>query len=224
VEAVESRGKHLLIRFSGDVVLHTHMGMTGSWYVQLRGEPWRKPAGQARLVIEAGEHEAVCFAAPVVEMLAGRELVTHPVLRRLGPDVLLPGAAEPGEVVARARARAGESATIGEALLDQQVVSGIGNIFRCEALFLRGMAPATLVKELGDEELVEVFATASRLMQSSARGPRGFNRSFGPGGQGPWVYRRSGRPCRRCSTLVRRAVLGRHARGVYWCPTCQPPG
>lgn len=220
---MEARAKHLLIRCSGGLVLHTHMQMTGSWHVYPTGERWRKPARQARIVLESGSRLAVCFNAPVIELLSERDLRSHPVLRRLGPDVLIPESLEPSVVGSRARQRASQSPTIGELLLDQQVVSGIGNIYRCESLFLCRLDPTTLVDALGELQLMKVVTTASRLMQSNAFEGSAFNRSFEGATQQPWVYGRAGHPCRRCRTPIRRMVLGRQARTVYWCPGCQPP-
>jgi endonuclease VIII len=220
VEEVEARAKHLLIRVTGGLALHTHMGMTGSWHVYPTGERWRKPAHQARLVLEAGAHLAVCFNAPVVELLTSDQERAHGSLRRLGPDVLRPDTLDPVAVRARAQARAGASPTAGELLLDQQVVSGIGNIYRCESLFLCGVDPWTPSEGLDEERLDGLVATASRLMAANA-GISAFSRSFDGGPDRPWVYRRAGRPCRRCATTVERGILGAQARPVYWCPQCQ---
>ncbi|MDQ6783104.1 MAG: hypothetical protein M3063_06625 [Actinomycetota bacterium] len=224
VDAVEAQGKHLLIRFSGDVVLHSHMRMTGSWHVYPTGERWRRPAGQARLVLEAGNRTAVCFNAPVIELLDTHDERTHPSLRRLGPDVLRPATLVPDVVRARARARAEASPTIGELLLDQQVVAGIGNIYRCETLFLCGVHPWAPSTTAGAATIDALVATASRIMARNATGPSGspVGRDFDAGVDRPWVYRRDGRACRRCGTTVARGILGRQARSVYWCPACQP--
>ena len=219
VETVEARGKHLLVRLDAGqdgrpLALHTHMGMTGSWHVYPEGERWRKPARQATIVLGAGHRVAVCFNAPVVELLARADEVAHPSLGRLGPDVLVPEVLDPDEVHRRARARAPASATIGELLLDQQVVSGIGNIYRCECLFVCGLHPATPIADVSGAQLERLVETASSLMranlgQATIRGA-------------PWVYGRQGRPCRRCGTLIRRQLLGVRPRPVYWCPSCQP--
>jgi endonuclease-8 len=253
VEAVETVGKHLLIRCSGGLTIHTHMRMTGSWHLYPTGERWQRPAGQARLVLVAADRLAVCFNAPIVEVLDAKQELSHPSLSRLGPDVLASEAPDPIQVQRRARARASAAPTVGELLLDQQVVSGIGNIYRCESLFLCGVHPAMRTESLSDELLDRLVTTASRLMKASAdpagRGGRTFapthpalpassahsanqvnpapprkRGAFGGSGaaSGPWVYRQSGRPCRRCGTVIRRGLLGRQARSVYWCPTCQP--
>jgi endonuclease-8 len=222
VDAVEARAKHLLVRFSGGSVLHTHMKMTGSWHVYRSGERWKKPPSQARFVLEVEpDRVAVCFNAPVIELLAARGEELHPSLTGLGPDVLRPPL-DLGEVRRRA---AGTSAamTIGELLLDQQVVSGIGNIWRCESLFVRRLDPWRRRDALTDEELDEVVTVASQMMLRSARPTESVGRDFGGGPDQPWVYGRFRRPCRRCGTAIRRAYLGEQPRTVYWCPTCQAP-
>jgi endonuclease VIII len=229
VTEVETRGKHLLMRLSSGDVLHTHMGMTGSWHVYPAGERWFRPAVQARLVLEAGDRVAVCFNAPVVELLSGRDEVLHPSLSRLGPDVL--GESLDLEDVrrrARMRTEAGAIRLAGELLLDQQVASGIGNIYRCESLYLCGVNPWMPIAVLGDAQIDTLLLTAARLMKSSVgvaapaagadparRGPDAQRRQ-------PWVYGRSGKPCRRCGTVIRSQRLGRDARTAYWCPACQP--
>ena len=217
VDAVEARGKHLLIRFEGGPVLHTHMRMTGSWHVYRIGDPWRRPERQARLVIEAGDHVAVCFNAPVIELLAPQAERVHPSLGRLGPDVL----AEPLDVdgiLVRARARPAGT-TLGELLLDQQVLAGVGNIYRSEALFVCAHNPWTRLENVTDEELVKLVECASSLMRAHL--PVG-GRDIARRGEGRSVYRRAGRPCRRCSTAIRARALGEQARITYWCPACQP--
>ncbi len=224
VDEVEARAKHLLIRFSGGLVLHTHMRMTGSWHVYPTGERWRKSPRQARLVLETGSRLAVCFNAPVIELLSAEGERVHGSLRRLGPDVLAPGTIDHDDVRARARARSAAAPTVGELLLDQQVVSGIGNIYRCESLFLCGVHPRVASTALDDAVLDLLVDTAARIMAVNA-GTSAYSRSFDGGPDRPWVYGRSGLPCRRCGTAIERELLGRQARSVYWCPTCQPrPG
>ncbi|HEX2192208.1 MAG TPA: DNA-formamidopyrimidine glycosylase family protein [Acidimicrobiales bacterium] len=212
VVAVEARGKHLLVRFASGDVLHTHLRMSGSWHVYSEGDRWRRPGDQARLVLTCGDRLAVCFNAPVVELLRPDGEKRHPALAGLGPDIL----AEEFDVEeARRRTRSQPAdLALGELLLDQRVVAGIGNIWRCESLFLERRHPWAPQDSVTDEELDALLATARRLMQASAgdnqRVPR-------------WVYRRQGRPCRRCGTLVAARGQGEQARTAYWCPTCQPP-
>lgn len=220
VDGVEARGKHLLVRFSTGVVLHTHMRMTGSWHVYATGAPWRRPAWRAKVVVEAGDRTAVCFDAPVVELLADRDERSHAALAALGPDVLV----EPFDLAEVRRRAATRSArlTAGELLLDQRVVAGIGNVYRCEALFLEGVDPWTPRSALAAATLDRLVLTAARLMRANAQPEASVGRDLGAGQDGTWVYRRAGRPCRRCGTLVRSARLGAQARTCYWCPACQP--
>jgi endonuclease-8 len=220
VEAVDARAKHLLMRFSGDLVLHTHMRMTGSWHVYPTGERWRKPAHQARFVVETGPRLAVCFNAPVVELLTPAAERAHGSLRRLGPDVLAPAPIAATELHRRTAARAGASPTVGELLLDQQVISGIGNIYRCESLFLCRVDPHLATGDVPAPVLEQLVATATRLMAANAR-TTAIARSFDGAPEQPWVYKRSGRSCRRCGATVQREVFGRQARALYWCPGCQ---
>src|SRR5204862_67111 len=133
VAAVEARGKHLLIQFSAGAVLRTHLRMTGSWHLYRVGSRWQKPAHQARVVVEAGDGLAVCFSAPEVELLSASELAAHGGLGRLGPDLLAPAF---DEVEALARLRAAGEQQIADALLDQSIVAGIGNVYKSEVLFL----------------------------------------------------------------------------------------
>ena len=223
VSAVEARAKHLLIHFSSGDVLHTHMRMTGSWHVYPAGQRWRKPAWQARVVLEAGDRLAVCFDAPVVELLAAGEVERHPSIGALGPDVLV-DPFDTAEVCRRASTRPADL-PVGDLLLDQRVVAGIGNIYRCESLFLAGLHPSTPRSALDDAALTDLVVGASRLMRANLRPAAGFDRRFAPPGgpSGPWVYGRGGRPCYRCRTPVRSALLGDPPRDVWWCPSCQPP-
>ena len=215
VEAVESRGKHLLVHFGNGATLHTHLGMQGRWRVARVRQPMTsRQAGAVLspkwLFLESSTARAVCEHAAVIELLARKDLHAHPVLRHLGPDILVPGELEDLEPVSRARASS--SPTVGELLLDQRVVAGIGNIYRCETLFICGINPSTRVSALGDAELLKLVDAASRLMTSSLERRHQV-----------WVYRRAGLACRRCGTRIRSAMLGaRNPRTAYWCPHCQP--
>ena len=215
VEAVESRGKHLLVHFGNGATLHTHLGMQGRWRVTRIRQPMTSQQAEAVLspkwlFLESSTTRAVCERAAVIELLARRDLQAHPVLRGLGPDILVAGELDDRDPVSRARASL--SPTVGELLLDQRVVAGIGNIYRCETLFICGVNPFTRVSALQDAELLKVVDAASRLMTSSLERRHQM-----------WVYRRAGLACRRCGTRIRSVVLGaRNPRTVYWCPHCQP--
>lgn len=221
VDAVEPRAKHLLIRFSSGHVLHTHMRMTGSWHVYRTGEPWQRPERQAKVVVETGDRLAVCFNAPVVELLRVSDERRHPSLVNLGPDVLGDEPLDLADIRRRAAMRPPEM-PIGDVLLDQRVVSGIGNIYRCESLFLEGLDPWTPRAAVPDERLDALVLTAQRLMAANAGKTSDAYRTFGPGDGGTWVYDRAGRDCRRCAATIEAGRLGRQARLVFWCPRCQP--
>jgi endonuclease-8 len=216
VTAVEARGKHLLIRFSTGVALHTHLGMTGSWHLYRRGSRWRQPQHLARVVVEAGDVLAVCFVPRVVELLPEADEPAHRSLAALGPDVVAP-AVDVAAAIARLRARG--ALAVGAALLDQTALSGIGNIYKSEVLFRCGTDPFAPVALLDDERLRALVTTAHRLMRRSARG--GARLALTERSRRYWVYGRAGRPCRRCGTLIRRARQGTPTRSTYWCPSCQ---
>jgi endonuclease VIII len=218
VEAVESRGKNLLVRFDDGRVLYTHMRMTGSWHIYRPGEAWQRPPRQARVVLETTKFVAVCFNAPVVEVLSAGALRRHPTLSRLGPDLLAEGF-DPGE--ARRRLRESGADAIGKALLRQSALAGVGNLYKSETLFLCGVNPFVAVRELSDDELDRVVAKARALMSANLSRKGRSGRTLA-GSDRPWVYRRRGRPCRRCGTLIRMRRQGEDARSTYWCPNCQP--
>jgi endonuclease-8 len=221
VEAVEARGKNLLVRFDDGRALVTHMRMTGSWHLYRPGELWKKPARLARAILETDDAVAVCFSAPVVELLSARELDRHPRLRRLGPDVL---SAEFDDAEAVRRIKARPRTAIGEALLFQSAVAGVGNVYKSETLFLTRMDPFAPVAFFSDAELSAIVAKARELMSANVDGwPRRTGRTRRTRARGGyWVYGRSGRPCRRCRGPVRMRRQGSAGRSTYWCPACQP--
>lgn len=222
--SVDAHGKHLLMRFTGagpDLVLHTHMRMTGSWHVYSAGETWKRPQRQAKVIIECHERVAVCFNVPIVELSSDANGVRarHDAIGHLGPDIL----SDPLDIdviVARARSRPPET-PLGELLLDQRVTAGIGNIYRCESLFVEGFNPWRRVDTIDDTQLTALFTTAATVMKT-AIDAQGMDRDFGRGSGQPWVYGRAGRPCHRCATLIRSRLQGVQARTAFWCPTCQP--
>jgi endonuclease-8 len=217
VERIESHGKHLLAFFSGGPVLHTHLGMQGGWRIDPAGS--RPPATQAQVAIATCRARACCYRAAVAELLP-RGVSGHPVLSRLGPD-LLAAAFDPAAARARLRSRGGVE--IAGALLDQGAVAGIGNVHKSEVLFLCRVPPRARVRDLDDETLDALFGTARRLMSRNlGPGPRRTTSALAA--ERLFVYRRSGRPCRRCGTAVRRIVQGEQGerpRATYFCPVCQ---
>ncbi len=217
VERVEPRGKHLLIGFEGGRTLHTHLRMSGSWHRYRPGEAWRRPASQASVILETAESVAVCFNAPSVELLSEREVDRHRALTGLGPD-LLGRTFDTDAALARLRERHG--IPLGEALLDQRAVAGIGNVYKSEICFLERLDPWAPVGDVEDEALRHALGTARRLMRANVRGGARQTRAEG----GLWVYGRAGRPCRRCGTRIEVRRQGELARLTYWCPRCQGIG
>jgi endonuclease VIII len=220
VVRIEARGKHLLITTSDDRVVHTHQRMTGSWHLYRPRERWRKRPGSARVVLGTEHVTAVCFAAPIVEVLDIEALRRHPTLRALGPDLCDPGV-DIAEVQRRLHRIVPPERSIGEALLDQRVACGIGNVYRCDVLFLHGIDPATPVGSVDQATRRALLIDAARLLQANLRGT---DRTTVPGAPGGslWVHGRGGAPCRRCGTAIEVERLGEQARYVYRCPQCQP--
>jgi endonuclease-8 len=227
IESVSSRGKHLLMSFSGDLVLRTHLRMNGSWHIYPAGARWRRPARDMRVLVCTAEACAIGFNIPVAELLSGRELERHGQLRALGPDLL-------GKSLDRAdatrRMRAHNTDAIADVLLNQRVVSGIGNVFKSEILFLAGVHPFTPVSALTDADLHRIVGISrdqllanvmDRSKTLSAASGRRTTRSLDPGAK-LWVYSRGGKPCRRCGAAIQSRKTGLDARVTYWCSVCQP--
>jgi endonuclease-8 len=223
IERVTARGKHLLFWFSGDLVLRTHMRMTGGWHLYRRGERWQRPRHDMRIVISTNDFDAVAFNVPVAEFGTVRE--TERALAILGPD-LLADDFDAADAVRRIAERA--DASIADALLDQTAIAGIGNVYKSEALFATGINPFTPVRDLSHEEVERVVSMAQRMMRANTRrsitaGTSTARRTTGrmdPSAR-LWVYGRGGQPCRRCGAPIRRTKQGADARVTYWCERCQ---
>jgi endonuclease-8 len=212
IAGVEARGKHLIVRFDGGLVLDTHMGMTGSWHLYRRDQRWRKPAHLARVVIEVPEWTAVCFAAPTVFVSKA------PHVDHLGPDLTTDGVDVPACV---ARMRTLDPTTeLADALLDQRVAAGIGNVYKSEVCFACRVHPLTPVAAVDDDLAIRLFTTAQRMLRANLGG--GARSTVGGRAGEVAVYGRRRRPCRRCGTPIVSRRTGRHQRSTYWCPRCQP--
>jgi endonuclease-8 len=216
-----SRGKHMLLRLDDGRTLHTHFEMDGTWHLYAPGERWRGgPPHEVRVVLETDGAVAVGYRLPVVELLPpGGE---DAAVGHLGPDVLGPDW-DAGEAVRRLRERPDRA--IGPALLDQRNLAGIGNLYKAEALFLRGVHPWTPVGEVPD--LPALVALAQRLIAANREHPAQVTTGDRRPGRDHWVYGRAGRACRRCGTPVRSAEQAEpdqpaYGRLTYWCPHCQP--
>lgn len=221
VDRVDPVGKHLLIGFDDGLSLHTHLGMSGSWHRYHPGERWRRSPARAVCVIETATSVAVCFDAPVAELIETRALALHPTLARLGPDLIEPDP-DTAQALARLTERSRREVTIAEALLDQRAMAGLGNVYRSEVLFLERVDPFLTVGEVAADVLERLVATGARLLRANRDGPRRTTTGRDRDGERLWVHRRTGRPCRRCGTTIRSRVVGDMPRRVWWCPTCQP--
>ena len=207
--SVESRGKHLLLRFSQGLVLHSHLGMRGSWQLFRHGEGWRRPRTSAWISLSDGTTEAVNFNGSSLRIIPEQQLRRDPRLARLGPDILGPELSAARGAVALRRGASGIS--LGEALLDQTLLAGIGNIFKSEGCWAAELDPWRRVDHLSDDELPSLVAVTRELMETATRTGRRPGR----------VYRRAGRPCPRCGATIRSKPQGDDARLTYWCPRCQ---
>jgi endonuclease-8 len=224
IVAAAARGKHLLLTFSGDLILRTHLRMHGSWHIYRPGERWRAPARDARIVITTSEWVAIAFNVTDAELLTPEEVARHPRLSVLGPDLL---ADVPDLVEARERVKASGAAHIADALLAQQAVAGLGNVYKSELLFLLGVYPFTPVNGVPDETIDALLARGRDLLrlnvaEASVVGSRAGRVTTGRlnPDEKVWVYGRAGEPCFRCGTPI-RSETETGGRRTYWCPTCQ---
>lgn len=218
IETTLSRGKHLLTRIEGGVTLHSHLVMEGEWVVQRAGERWRRPAHQARAVLTTQTHQAVGFEIRL-ELLPTDE--EDRAVGHLGPDLLDPAWGDEHVAEAVRRLREHPDQPLGEALLEQRHLAGIGNVYACELCFLAGQDPRTPVHDVRDLE--RIVRRAHQVLAANLQGPRVTTGDRRPGRR-LWVYGRKG-PCLRCGTQVAKADLGPlgRERPTYWCPSCQPP-
>jgi endonuclease VIII len=221
VQAVESRGKHLLITFGQGGLsrtLRTHLRMSGSWHRYRPGEAWRLPKPRATVVLRTEHAVAVCFDCPTAELLTDAGLARSRALVTLGPDLLGPAF---DADAALANLRALGNLAIGEALLDQRALAGIGNVVRNEVLFMERVNPWSLVESLSSGELERLVSTSQRILRSAAHDGERTTTGDRRRGARLWVYGRAGRPCRRCGTRIEVSRQGALARLIYWCPSCQ---
>jgi endonuclease-8 len=212
IEAVDAYGKHLFLRFEGELVLHSHLGMTGSWAVRDCSDgAARKPGARAWLVLRCEASEVVQLGGPTLELLTALRARIDPRLAGLGPDII--GERFDARLAIRRLRETEPERTIGEALLDQRVLAGIGNIWKSESCFAAGVDPWRAATQTSDAELHEILRFARRQMSESAR--HGFT------ARPRAVYRRAGEPCPRCRGRVRSRGQGDQNRTTYWCPGCQ---
>ncbi|MDQ3304926.1 MAG: hypothetical protein M3535_02905 [Actinomycetota bacterium] len=219
VTGVEARGKHCLIHFDDGRILRTHLRMSGSWHLYRPGERWRKQPTAARAVVEVGPRAgddqgwvAVCFAAPIVELIDGHDGIGTD---HLGPDLCRPNP-DLDEAVRRIDRFSPPSRLVIDVLLDQRVAAGVGNVYKSEACFACRLHPSTPIVEVTGDQRQRLLATASEQLRANLDRP---DRVTLEGGLA--VYGRAGLPCRRCATTIAWARQGEDRRGTYWCPDCQ---
>jgi endonuclease VIII len=214
---VVAKGKHLLMRLSGGVTIHSHFRMDGSWHLYRPDESWKGgPDYQVRAVLRTADWTAVGYRLPVLELVATESEDT--VVGHLGPDLLSP---DFDRELALANLAAQPERTISEALLDQRNLAGIGNFYRIEVCFLLGLHPWRTVESV---DLAAVVDLSRRLMKANLRHAAQVTTGVDRPGQRSYVFERAGKPCRRCRTQILTAPIGEppRERVSYWCPTCQP--
>ena len=230
VDRVESRGKWLLIHLSGGATLATHMLMSGSWHLYRAGERWHRPARDMRIVLENRDYQAVAFTVPVARIYTAQALAREKRIPPAGSDVL---SEDFDPVAAAARIRAYADEEIGEVLLHQQVMAGVGNVFKSEICFVEGVNPFCRVALLSDIQVTALIGTARKLVAANVledsgnmivtyRGQQRRTTHRARPQDSLWVYSRSGAPCRRCGSAIRHRLQGTDARVTFWCQTCQP--
>ena len=228
IERCESAGKHLLIVFSGDLILRTHMRMNGSWHLYRHGEKWWRGPQAMRVRIDTADWVAVAFHVPVAEFVTPKQLETRDPVAQLGPD-LLGQQFDRDEAVRRIVASAARP--IAMTLLDQRIVAGIGNVYKSEVLFLSGVHPDLPSSAVPLPTLERMIDTARSLLQDNVvdgtspriqtyRNLRQLN-PMSEHDESLWVYGRKGKPCRKCGTPIESKKMGLEARSTYWCPKCQ---
>jgi endonuclease-8 len=214
---VTPRGKHLLARLEGGLTVHSHLGMEGSWKVYVPGERWRGgPGHQIRAVLDTGGPTAVGYRLPVLKLL--RTADEHRAVGHLGPDLLGPGW---DPATALANLLGDPARPLGEALLDQRNLAGVGNVYKSELSFLVSATPWLPVGRLPDEAAGRLVALAKTLLEANRENPA--RSTTGLRQQRLFVYGRAPRPCLRCGTGIRVADQGdgSRERPTYWCPVCQ---
>jgi endonuclease VIII len=230
IDSIEARGKWLLMYLSGGQILATHMLMSGSWHIYRPGERWQELRSNARIVLETADFVAVAFRVPVARIYTADSLVRDRAIPPAASDVLKTSF-DANAAVERLQSYADEE--IAQVLLRQNVLAGVGNVFKSEICFLEGISPFAKVRSLSQSQVESIVAAAQRLLAANVLEDSGnrivtyqgrkrrTTRSSNPG-ESLWVYGRKNEPCRRCGTPIQRRLQGPNARSTYWCPSCQP--
>lgn len=221
IEDVESRGKHLEVQWDDGLILDTHMRMSGSWHLYRSGGPWRRSYTQMRAAIEVEDWVAVCFDAPHVETYRNADRRGHPSSGRPGPD-LCKSTTDLGEVVNLLLTYPDPDARLSSVLLDQQVMCGVGNVYRSEVLWATELSPYAKVGALSEHDAIRVVNTAATMLRSNLnRSLRVTDEGSATNRVGLAVYGRPGQRCGRCGGSIESRRMGEHQRILYWCPGCQ---
>jgi endonuclease-8 len=233
VDRVESRGKWCLIYFSGDLILVTHMLMSGSWHIYRTGEKWWMGRSRMRVAITCGDYQAVAFNVPIAQFHTSYSLERSAQIPRLGPDILAADFTTASAVDALKRyAISHPDAELAVVLLNQRVLAGLGNVYKSEVAFAAGVNPFRKMNAITTSEMEKIAAVAQCYMQANVvdgagdgivtySGNRRTTQAMNQADR-VWVYRRQGQECRRCGTVISRRKQGEQARSTYWCPSCQP--
>jgi endonuclease-8 len=230
VTHIEARGKWLLIHFSRGNILATHMLMSGSWHIYKPGDRWQDSPGNARIVLETADYLAVGFRVPIARIYTEQTLARERKIPRSNQDVLSPSF---DAATAARRLMSRPNDELGNALLRQDVLAGVGNVFKSEICFLLGLNPFCKVASISQPQVEEIVATAQRLLAANVledssdlivtySGKHRRTTNNADPAESLWVYGRKNEPCRRCGTPIQRALQAPNARSTYWCPTCQP--
>lgn len=228
IESVKASGKWLTIHFSGDLVLLTHMRMNGSWHIYRQGERWQQPGAHMRIVIGTADFVAVGFNIPVAEFHTEQSLIQRSALSRLGSDVLAPDFDEAAVIAAL---KSSPDMAIGDALLRQSLIAGLGNVYKSEVCFACGINPFRTISTLANKQLECLLRSARKFLQANVinaagtqmvtyTGMRRTTRRANPSDR-LWVYGRAGEPCRRCGASIAGNKQAENARVTFWCPQCQ---
>jgi endonuclease-8 len=233
VERVEARGKWCLIFFSGDLILVSHMLMSGSWHIYRTGEKWFLPRSKMRAAITCGEMQAVLFNAQIAEFHTARSLERSSQVPKLGPDILAGGfTVERGVAALRERATSYPEDEIAVVLLNQRVMAGLGNVYKSEVAFAAGVNPFRAMRTITQSEMETMVEVSQRYMKANVNEGAGDGIVTYSGNRRTtnamdksdrlWVYGRQGQECRRCGAAIEMRKQGEAVRSTYWCPVCQP--
>lgn len=233
VAKVEARGKWCLIFFSGDLVLVTHMLMSGTWHIYRAGEKWWMGRDRMRVAITCGDMQAVAFNVPIAEFHTARSLERSSQIPKLGPDILSGGfSVESGMAAMRERVRTHPDDEVGVALLNQRVMAGLGNVYKSEVTFAAEVNPFRRLSTLTEREIEKMVEVSQKYMKANVvdgagdgivtySGNRRTTHSMDRSDR-LWVYGRQGQECRRCGAKIMMRKQGEQVRSTYWCPSCQP--